>query len=306
MQGFLSLPFALGRFLPSLPSVLPLLGQGHWLSRAEPEGSFGSAALRRSQLAKWLELRRSKWSFPGGPAVTALRLIKPLIIIIIFFCCCCCRCSSWTAACRSPRPCREWLLSSLLRFCLSPTPRRFGWRKAFPGHTSRDGGILGIIRHAGGRPLIKWLLGVASSPLLIGVNCKQKLLVVWSAVVMILSPPPIPSVRPNGFQMWPTCQRTNVNICGEAWKQSYRNTEVFQLHEEVYSEIQSNFNAELPLLTFLTVSTHRIITFRIFCLLMFAKNCRWKHKDGDLRKTPACSWKITSWVIWSLKKALKS
>lgn len=152
MRGFLSPPFASGRFLPSLPSVLPLLGQGHWLSRAEPEGSFGSAALRRSQLAKWLELRRSKWLFPGGPAVTALRLIKPLIIIIFFFCC---RRSSWTAASRNPRPCCEWLPSSLLRFCLSPTPRRFGWRKAFPGHTSRDGGILGIIRHAGGHPLIK-------------------------------------------------------------------------------------------------------------------------------------------------------
>lgn len=59
-------------------------------------------------------------------------------------------------------------------------------------------------------------------------------------------------------------------------------TEVFQLHE-VYSEIQSNFNAELPLLTFLTVSTHLIITFRILCLLMFAKICSWKHKDGDLQ-----------------------
>lgn len=53
-------------------SVLPLLRQDHWLSRAVPEGNFSSGALRRSQLAKWLELRKSKWSFPHGRAVTAL------------------------------------------------------------------------------------------------------------------------------------------------------------------------------------------------------------------------------------------
>ncbi len=78
-KGFSASRSASGLSLPSLPSVLPLLGQGHWLSTAKPEGNFSSGALRRSQLAKWLELRKSKWSFPRGPAVTALRLIKHLV-----------------------------------------------------------------------------------------------------------------------------------------------------------------------------------------------------------------------------------
>lgn len=82
-KGFSASRLASGLSPPSLPSVLPLLRQGHWLSRAKPEGNFSSGALRRSQLAKWLELRKSKWSFPRGPAVTALRLIKPLIFSLL-------------------------------------------------------------------------------------------------------------------------------------------------------------------------------------------------------------------------------
>lgn len=89
------------------------------------------------------------------------------------------------------------------------------------GYTIRNRGILGMISRAGGHPLIKWLplcppcLPLVSY-LLTGANCKQKLFVVWSSVVMIpalshalISPPlPILSVGSNGFQMCPSCAKT--------------------------------------------------------------------------------------------------
>lgn len=135
------------------------------------------------------------------------------------------------------------------------------------GHTSRNWGILGIISHAGGHPLIKWLpLCVPPalplmSYLLTGANCKQKLVVVWSGVVMIpalshapASPPlPILSVVANGFQMFPSCAQTLTNIRQtsekrlnvEAFNMSTNSRRASKLRLSIVAKFHSIFKKEL-------------------------------------------------------------
>lgn len=121
---------------------------------------------------------------------------------------------------QKPSPKVSWVI---IRLGAEPELHRFGWRKTFPGHTNRNWGILGIIRDAAGHPLIKWLPRAPSSPLHIGVNCKQKLLLVWSAVVMILSLPPASPPPPVLLRSLTvsTCGRdkqvwTSVERCGSS------------------------------------------------------------------------------------------